>query len=213
MSLAQVVLPKPTRGWGHAILDRVAQDAKPRLFQDGRDMLFNVIVVVALMLVGVGATGLCTYNPGRPEQGPVQAVDAETFLNLEARAVDFPVRYPQMPAGWVTNSARRSMVGNQPAPVVGWVTPDGGFLQLTQTGASTADAIAAQDNHPPEQEVIDTIDGAEVRILSSPDPAVRDLWVADTGQSRLIVTGAGDDAEFRLLLSTALAADPISPQD
>ena len=105
------------------------------------------------------------------------------------------------------------MVGNQPAPVVGWVTPDGGFLQLTQTGAPTADAIAAQDSHLREQEVIDTIDGVEVRILSSPDPAVRDLWVVDTGQSRLIATGAGDEAEFRLLLATALAADPISPQD
>lgn len=191
----------------------MAQDAKPRLFQDGRDMLFNVVVVVALMLVGVGATGLCTYNPGKPEQGPVQVVDAQTFLNLEARAVDFPVRYPQMPAGWVTNSARRSMVGNQPAPVVGWVTPDGGFLQLTQTGASAADAIAAQDSHTREQEVTAHIDDADVRILSSQDPAVRDLWVVDTGQSRLIATGAGDEAEFRLLLEATLAAAPISPQD
>lgn len=176
-------------------------------------MLFNVAVVVALMLVGVGATGLCTYNPGEPEQGPVQAVDARTFLNLEARAVDFPVRYPEMPEGWVTNSARRSMVDNQPAPVVGWVTPDGGFLQLTQTGASAADAVAAQDNHAREQEETTEIDGAEVRILSSADTAVRDLWVVDTGQSRIVATGAGDEAEFRLLLEATLAATPISPQD
>nr|WP_284523066.1 DUF4245 domain-containing protein [Corynebacterium aquatimens] len=73
----------------------MAKDSKPRVFQDGRDMLLNVIVVVVLMLVGVGATGLCTYNPGRPEQGPVQEVDARTFLSLESRAVGFPCATPR----------------------------------------------------------------------------------------------------------------------
>lgn len=172
-------------------------------------MLINVALIVVLMLVGVGATGLCTYNPGRPEQGPVQEVDAGTFLSLEARATNFPVRYPQMPEGWVTNSARRSMIDQQPAPVVGWVTPDGGFLQMTQTGATLDDAVAAQDTKPRPEERVETIDGREVRVFSSPDSDVRDLWAVDAGDARFVFTGAGTPEEFHALIATALQTEPI----
>ncbi|GAA1173240.1 DUF4245 domain-containing protein [Corynebacterium glaucum] len=187
----------------------MAQNSKPRVFQDGRDMFFNVAVVVVLMLIGVGATGLCTYNPGRPEQGPVQEVDARTFLELEARAVDFPVRYPELPEGWVTNSARRSMVDQEPAPVVGWVTPDGGFLQLTQTGAELDAAIAAEDSQPRPIESSEVVEGVTARVLRSDAADVRPIWAVDAGDARLVLTGAGTDDEFRALVAATLAADPI----
>lgn len=180
------------------------------MFQDGRDMFLNVIVVVVLMLVGVGATGLCSYNPGRPENGPVQEVDARTFIGLEARAVDFPVRFPEMPEGWVTNSARRSMVANAPAPVVGWVSPDGGYLQMTQTGAPLEEAIAAQGGSARPDSRTETIDGRDVTVLSSNDANTRDLWAVDAGDARLLFTGAGTDEEFRALISAALSAPPIT---
>jgi len=195
-----------------AILERVAQNSKPRVFQDGRDMFFNVTVVVVLMLIGVGATGLCTYNPGRPEQGPVQEVDARTFLELEARAVDFPVRYPEMPEGWVTNSARRSMVDQQPAPVVGWVTPDGGFLQLTQTGADLETAIEEQDSQPRPHESSVDIEGVSARVLRGDDSDVRPIWAVDAGDARWVLTGAGTDDEFRALIAATHAANPINAE-
>lgn len=182
------------------------------MFQDGRDIFLNVVIVVVLMLVGVGATGLCTYHPGRPESGPVQEVDAKTFLGLEARAVDFPVRYPEMPEGWVTNSARRSMVQDTPAPVVGWVTPDKGYLQMTQTKADEEAAIAAHDDKERPNERTETIESKQVRALSSDDQDVRQLWVVDGGDVRLLVTGAGTDEEFRELISTTLRTAPIDPQ-
>lgn len=169
-------------------------------------MLINAVLITVLMVVAVGATGLCTYNPGAPKQGPVQEVDAQSFLSLEARGVNFPVRYPQMPEGWITNSARRSMIDGAPAPVVGWVTPDGGFLQLTQTGAPTDKAIAEFDSKP--RELTDTlrIDGSVTDVYTSPD--ARDLWVVDAGDVRFLVTGAGEHAEFEQLISTALATTP-----
>ncbi len=173
-------------------------------------MFLNVLIVVVLMLVGVGATGLCSYNPGGPEAGPVHEVDAETFLNMEARAVDFPVRFPQMPEGWVTNSARRTMIDGQPAPVVGWVTPDRGYLQLTQTGAAFDAAVAGHDDKLRPEERTETIEGTEARVLLSDDNDVRDLWVVDAGDARLLVTGAGTDDEFRQLISTALHTAPIA---
>lgn len=190
----------------------MASDKKPRIFQDGRDIAINAVLIVVLMVVAVGATGLCTFNPGAPEQGPVQEVDAKTFLDLESRAVDFPVRYPEMPQGWITNSARRSMLGGQPAPVVGWVTPDRGFIQFTQTGVGAQEAVDGADSKQRTLERTTDIDGRNVEVYTSADNDVRDLWVVDAGDARFVLTGAGEDREFEELISTALATPPIQPQ-
>lgn len=194
----------------HDILKRVANNKKPRIFQDGRDIAINAVLIVVLMVVAVGATGLCTFNPGAPEQGPVQEVDAKTFLDLEARAVDFPVRYPEMPEGWITNSARRTMLGGQPAPVVGWVTPDRGFIQLTQTGVDANAAAEQADGKPRTLNRTVDIDGRSAEVYTSEEEDVRDLWVVDAGDARFVLTGAGEDGEYEQLISTALATAPIA---
>ena len=93
----------------------------------------TLIVIIAVMTLTVAFTGMCSLNPGRPENGSVQEVDARQFLDIEARGMAFPLRYPQMPDGWTTNSARRSSVDGAPAPVVGWVTAQGAYVQLLQT--------------------------------------------------------------------------------
>lgn len=191
----------------------MASDKKPRIFQDGRDIAINAVLIVVLMLVAVGATGLCTFNPGAPEQGPVQEVDAETFLDLESRAVDFPVRYPDMPEGWITNSARRAMLAGQPAPVVGWVTPDRGFIQLTQTGLDAEAATENADSKPRTLDRTVDVDGYEVEVFASEEQDVRDLWVVDAGDARFVLTGAGEDREFEELIATALATAPIQHPD
>lgn len=191
----------------------MASDKKPRIFQDGRDIAINAVLIVVLMLVAVGATGLCSFNPGAPEQGPVQEVDAETFLDLESRAVDFPVRYPEMPEGWITNSARRSMLAGQPAPVVGWVTPDRGFIQLTQTGLDTDAASENADSKPRTLDRTVVVDGHPVEVFASEEQDVRDLWVVDAGDARFVLTGAGEDREFEELIATALATAPIQHPD
>lgn len=192
------------------ILTGVAAENKPRIFQDGRDMVINVALIVVIMLVAVGFTGMCSFNPGAPENGPVQEVDAESFMNLESRAVSYPVRYPQMPEGWTTNSARRSMIDGQPAPVVGWVTPAGGFISLTQTGASLEDAVVGVDRAPRELSRTVDVDGTEARVYSSESNDVRDLWAVDLGEERLLLSGAGTDEEFREVIATAVATEPLS---
>lgn len=102
---------------GHAILAGVA-DEKPRIFQDGRDMTINVVLIAALMILSVAFTGMCEFNPGRPENGPVHEVDGRTFMEMEARAADFPVRFPQMPEGGriTQHAARLSTAPPPPSP-------------------------------------------------------------------------------------------------
>lgn len=166
-------------------------------------------IIVVLMFLIVLPTGLCTYSPGAPEGGPVQEVDAEAFLGLEARAADFPLVRPEDPDGWVTNSARRTQVADEPATVVGWVTDDEGYLQLTQTGVDLEDAVRGVDPDPRGLERTESIAGQEVRIYSSEEGEVRDLWAADTGDTRLLVSGAAAEEEFRELMTAALDADEV----
>lgn len=175
-------------------------------------MTINVIVIVLLMVGAVGFTGMCTFNPGRPENGPVQEVDGATFMGMEARAVDFPVRFPQMPEGWVNNSARRSTIGESPAPVVGWVTPQEGYLQLTQTGADVETAVERVDSSPREKTGTQPIDAARdtyATVYTSEEADVRDLWVLELGDVRLLVKGEAGEEEFRELLATAIRTEPL----
>ncbi|PAT04792.1 hypothetical protein CKJ85_01280 [Corynebacterium sp. NML 150383] len=190
----------------------MASNSSTRIFQDGRNIALNMVLIVVIMLVAVGATGLCTFNPGKPEQGPVQEVDARTFLDMEARSVDFPVVYPEAPAGWVTNSARRAMIEQAPAPTVGWVTADGGYLQLTQTGAPLDKAVRGADQKPRELQRSVDVGGTEAQVYTSASDDVRDLWAVDAGQSRFLVTGAGTEEEFRALIEAALTAAPLPAQ-
>lgn len=193
----------------HAILACVAAQEKPRILQGGKDMVLSLGLLVLLMLVGVGFTGLCTFNPGAPEGGPVQEVDAKTFTEMEARAVTFPVRYPQMPDTWVTNSARRAMIAGEPAPVVGWVTPDQGYVALTQTGAPLEQALRDYDSEPRELADTRTIAGQDVGIYSSDFDDVRDIWAVELDDVSMLFAGAGSDEEFTQLITSALESDPL----
>ncbi|WIM68515.1 DUF4245 domain-containing protein [Corynebacterium breve] len=187
----------------------MAAEKRPRIFQGGKDMALTIGVLVAVMLISVGFTGLCSFNPGAPESGPVQEVDAKTFTDMEARAVSFPLRYPEMPEDWVTNSARRSMLGGEPAPVIGWVTPDKGYLSMTQTGVELDKAVVEIDDDPREISRTESIGGAEVQVYSSKQDGVRDIWATDVGDARLLFTGAGTPEEFTQLIETAVKTAPI----
>ena len=191
------------------ILKRVAKE-KPRIFQDSRDISINVVVIVVLMLLAVGFTGMCSFNPGRPENGPVQEVDGQTFLGMESRAVDFAVRYPDLPEGWVNNSARRTTLNGTPAPVMGWVTPQEGFLQVTQTGVDEDTAIKKIDASPRTLTSTEDVAGHEAKIYTSDYSDVRDVWFVDLGDARLLVTGAAEAPEFRELSERFAAAEPLA---
>lgn len=191
------------------ILKRVAKE-KPRIFQDSRDISINVVVIVVLMLLAVGFTGMCSFNPGRPENGPVQEVDGQTFLSMESRAVDFAVRYPDVPEGWVNNSARRTTLNGTPAPVMGWVTPHEGFLQVTQTGVDEDTALKGIDASPRSLARTEDVAGHEAKVYSSDDRDVRDVWFVDLGDERILITGAAEATEFRELIEMFAAAQPLA---
>ena len=113
-------------------------------------MFLSLALIVVLMVVSVGATGLCSYEPGAPEGGPVREVDARPFMEMESKAAAFPVRMPDNPDGWVTNSAHRGQV-NRPRPDRRLGDRGPRLIQFTQTGGSFATTpFAVIDPHPRE---------------------------------------------------------------
>lgn len=172
-------------------------------------MIMSLLIVVVLMLATVGATGLCSYEPGSPENGPVREVDARTFMGMEARATAFPVRMPENPEGWTTNSARRGQIDRTPAPIVGWVTADRGFIQLTQTDLPLADAVRAIDEHPRVLDRTIEVAGQQVEVYHSDEADVRDLWAVDMGDARLLFSGAGSEEEFSTLIEATVTSAPL----
>ena len=66
---------------GRAILRRVAAEERPKIFEGAKDISLSLAVVVIMMLLAVGATGLCSIN-SETQQGAVQEVDEQTFLDL-----------------------------------------------------------------------------------------------------------------------------------
>lgn len=162
------------------------------------------------MVLAVSFTGMCSFNTGTPENGQVPEVDASTFMSMEARSMsDHATRLPATPEGWVTNSARRTMVDDTPASVVGYVTTDGGYIQMTQTGENVADAVAGYDDRWRDPASTYDLNGQEISIYSSTEDEVRDLRVMDLGDERVIVTGAATDEEFNELLTAVAESDPL----
>ncbi|MDU0478263.1 DUF4245 domain-containing protein [Staphylococcus chromogenes] len=183
---------------------------KPRIFQSTKDIAMSLLVVCILMGASVAFTGMCSFNRGAPENGPVQKVDAKQMMQLEARAMPFPVRLPESPEGWTTNSARRSSVNGQPAPVVGWVTKNGAYLQLVQTNQPLEKALKDIDEHGRTEAGAVDVSGKQFKKLSSQEKNVRDVWAIDLGEVRLIFSGTCADEEFRQLAENTLRAEPIS---
>ena len=169
----------------------------------------TLIVIIAVMALTVAFTGMCSLNPGRPENGPVQEVDARQFLDIEARGMAFPLRYPQMPDGWTTNSARRSSVDGAPAPVVGWVTAQGAYVQLLQTDRPLEDAVKDHDDYARKEQTSTSIAGADVHVYTSEEHDARVLWVADLGDVRLLVSGTAGETEYTQLMEATLKTAPI----
>lgn len=171
-------------------------------------MTLTMLGIVLIMIVVVLPTGLCSYNPGNSDGGVVTPVDEKTFLGMEANTTAFPLVVPATPEGWTANSARRSTVGQVQAPVVGYVTDDEGYLQLTQTDVTLDDAVRDVDPDPREQIRTEDIEGTEVHVFHSKESDVRDIWAFERDGVTFLVSGSAADEEFRELVSATLQGAP-----
>lgn len=83
---------------------------------------------------------------------------------------------------------------------------------MEQTGLSEKDAVAAFDSNVREKTGSHVVEGINVAEYTSEEEGVRMLWVADLGDSRILVSGAAPKEQFDELISRVIKAEPISTQ-
>ena len=195
-------MPEPSCHTG-----QVASEDKPKIFEDARDITLTVGIILIMMFLAVGATGLCSINPEK--SGPVQNVDAATFLEMEARGSGAVIREPVMPEGWQPTAARRKQVGGESGAVVSWLTANEGYVESAQTQLAREDVPTAYDSNYRANSERREVAGQDVEILSSDDKDVRPLWITDLGDARLILTGSASDADYEAAPTALVEAKPL----
>jgi hypothetical protein len=184
-----------------------------------RDMLLSMIALALLVLAISAVTKSCSFSPGGPStSGAVTpTVDMPAEFRSGAGQVGFPLRQPAVPAGWRPNSASVTSVptstgGPGSAMRLGLITPDGHYLEVVQSNADDAALVRFLAGLPADASVAPqgttNVDGTV--WTSYPGVRAEVAWVTDVGPVRLLVTGDGTPAQFRVLAS-AIRSAPIVP--
>lgn len=185
---------------------------KPRILNDYRDLIWSLVPLVLIAVVFAGLASQCSFAANGPTQGKIPYFDVNAALRDDARNLKFPVRNPGVPADWTPNSGSRNTItgpGGGPVTTVGYITPTGNYMQLTQTSA-TEEALARfvlGSRYGSGAEQI----GAQKWIVYA-EPTEETAWIADLGESRVLIKGAGNAAAFKTLAEAVTAAPPLPSQ-
>jgi hypothetical protein len=205
----------------------VPRPAKPRLLQDGRDMFWSIVPLVVGCIALAGLVGMCSLRPAGTQQGSVPYFDAAAALRADAQALGFPIRLPRLPAGWQPNSGRRGDIENgrtdattgQPlravTSTVGYISPTGMYLSLTQSNADEAKLV--DSIHPSSKTVMYptgvTAVGATKWVVYQGESGVEPVWTtrlsSPEGTAQLAITGAGTDQQFSTLAAATQSQPPL----
>lgn len=173
-----------------------------------RDVLFAVAVLLVIVVLAGGARS-CAFAPGgprvEPSAGPV--VDAGARLGEFAKASAFPLRVPELPAGWRANSTDRGAVtGGGTAVRVGYLTAEGHYLRLVQSDAAEENLLATEAGGvPAARGTVDAAGLSWVEYRAAEGEPFRVATAPGEPQVRLLITGSGTDEEFRALAAATLA--------
>jgi hypothetical protein len=197
--------------------------AKPRLLQDGRDMFWSLGPLVVGCIVLAGLVGMCTFAPGGTTKGTIPSYDASAALRADAATLGFPIRLPRLPAGWQPNSGGRGGIENgrtdtstgqrlhAAVSTVGYITPTGMFLSLTQ---SNADEDKLVGSIHPSMFPTGTVDVAGTSwVVYQGGQAGEPVWTtrlaSPVGPTQIAITGAGSTDQFRTLASATQSQSPL----
>lgn len=179
-----------------------------------RDMIGAVVVLLVIVGVLVTVTRGCSFDPGGPNVSPDSApsVDASAKLRDAAGSAPFTLRQPRVPADWRANSSSTSAVGaGADASVVirvGWVTPSGRYLQLSQSGGRGEDVLATETGESGRSTGTVEVAGTSWDTYDSRRDEL--AWLTTVDGVVMLVTGSGTEEEFRVLAEAARTATPLN---
>ncbi len=201
--------------------------AKPRLLQDGRDMFWSLIPLVLGCILLAGMVGMCSFQPGT-NKGTIPSYDAAAALRADAATLGFPIRLPQLPAGWQANSGSRGGIENgrtdsstgqrlnAATSVVGYISPTGMYLSLTQSNADEEKLVGSI--HPSAYPT-GTVDVAGTNWVvyrgagqsgADAEPVWTTRLTGPAGATQIAITGAGSTDQFRTLASATQSQPPLA---
>jgi hypothetical protein len=202
--------------------------AKPRLLQDGRDMFWSIAPLVLACIVLAGVLGMCSFAPNGPGKGPTPTYDAPAALQADANDLKIPVRVPRLPDGWQSNSgSRKGVEGGRTGPssgqhvravstTVGYLTPTGMYLSLTQSNADE-DKLVASINTDLYPTGVQDVDGVKWVVYEGGErdgKQAEAVWTARlngaSGPAQIAITGAAGTDEYRTLAAATQTQSPLS---
>ncbi len=186
-------------------------------------MFWSIAPLVLACIVLAGVVGMCSFSPGGLNQGPVPSYDAAGALNADAQTLGFPVRLPRLPDGWKANSGGRGGISDgrsDPATgqklravtsIVGFISPSGEYLRLTQSNADEAKLVNAVHASMYPTGAVD-VNGVRW-ITYQGDGGVEPIWTtrlaSPAGSEQVAITGAGSVDEFRTLAAATQTQQPL----
>jgi hypothetical protein len=201
--------------------------AKPRLLQDGRDMFWSLAPLVLGCILLAGLVGMCSLQPGGTNKGTIPSYDAAAALRADAQTLGFPIRLPQLPAGWQPNSGGRDGIQNgrtdpstgqrlnAATSIVGYISPTGMYLSLTQTNADEDKLVGSI--HPSAYPT-GTVDVAGTNWVvyqgagqngADAEPVWTTRLTSPAGATQIAITGAGSTDQFRTLATATQSQPPL----
>jgi hypothetical protein len=201
--------------------------AKPRLLQDGRDMFWSIAPLVIACIVLAGVLGMCSFAPNGPGKGPAPFYDAPAALQADANDLKIPIRVPRLPDGWQSNSGSRKGIdggrtdtssGQQVRAVsstVGYLTPSGMYLSLTQSNADEDRLVASidADLYPTGTQDVDGVKWVVYEGGGGDGKPAEPVWTTrlngPTGSAQIALTGAAGTDEYRMLAKATQTQSPL----
>lgn len=179
-------------------------------------MVLSLAVLTAIIGAIVWLTQGCEFSPSGPKVDPGSAptVDAPKELSSAARRVDFPVRSPALPPDWRANSSNTTPLGSGAgrtvAVRVGWITPGGKYLRLSQSKAPVDELVVFEAGGDVSASSTGTVDVSGTQWTKYRGRGEEPSWVLSKDGVQLLITGSGTEDEFRTLATAAQTAAPIA---
>ncbi|KJR04848.1 DUF4245 domain-containing protein [Gordonia sihwensis] len=181
---------------------------KPRILQDGRDLVWSLIPLLVIALIVAGVSGSCSWGFGNSAtEQKIPSFNVSAGLHADAESMPFPIREPKLPANWKANSGSTQEIGATLSSNVGWITPNGVYIQLTQTAATEEQLVPKLLGDGASGGGVREISGQRWVTYSGDDH--RKAWIADMGDVRVGVVSRGEDSDMQTLAKAVTEAEPL----
>lgn len=189
-------------------------------------MFWSLMPLVLACIVLAGLVGMCSFQTGGIK-GTIPSYDAPAALHADATTLGFPIRLPQLPAGWQANSGSRGGIQNgrtdpstgqrlnAATSTVGYISPTGEYLSLTQSNADEDKLVGSIHSTAYPTGTVDV--GGKTWVVyqgsgqsgADAEPVWTTRLIGPSGATQIAITGAGSTDQFRTLASATQSQSPL----